>query len=65
MASAITSIVDYQVLPLDPRIEALQVAYIHKVVDTVQDLPNVLVRGGQRIVGDGGRRGPDARRLDH
>ena len=39
---AITSIVDYQVLPLDPRIEALQVAYIHKVVDTVQDFPNVL-----------------------
>jgi hypothetical protein len=38
----ITSIVDYQVLPLDPRIEELQVAYIHKVVDTVQDLPNVL-----------------------
>jgi hypothetical protein len=38
----ITSIVDYQVLPLDPRIEALQVAYIRKVVDTVHDLPNVL-----------------------
>jgi Family of unknown function (DUF6298) len=38
----ITSIVDYQVLPIDPRIEALQVAYIRKVVDTVQDLPNVL-----------------------
>jgi hypothetical protein len=38
----ITSIVDYQVLPLDPTVEALQVAFIHKVVDTVQDLPNVL-----------------------
>jgi hypothetical protein len=38
----ITSIVDYQVLPLDPRIEALQLAYIRKVIDTVHDLPNVL-----------------------
>ena len=38
----ITSIVDYQVLPLDPRIETLQSAYIQKVVDTVHDLPNVL-----------------------
>ena len=38
----INSIVDYQVLPLDPRVEALQQAYIHKVIDTVHDLPNVL-----------------------
>jgi hypothetical protein len=38
----ITSIVDYQVLPLDPRVEALQEAYIRKVIDTVHDLPNVL-----------------------
>ena len=38
----ISSIVDYQVLPLDPRIEALQRAYVRKVVDTVHDLPNVL-----------------------
>jgi hypothetical protein len=38
----IASIVDYQVLPLDPRIRALQEAYIRKVVDTVHDLPNVL-----------------------
>jgi hypothetical protein len=38
----ITSIIDYQVLPLDPRIEALQLAYIRKVIDTVHDLPNVL-----------------------
>jgi len=38
----ITSIVDYQVLPLDPRVQALQEAYICKVVDTVHDLPNVL-----------------------
>jgi hypothetical protein len=38
----ITSIVDYQVLPLDSRVEALQMAYIRKVIDTVHDLPNVL-----------------------
>src|SRR5215212_7657169 len=38
----IASIVDYQVLPLDPRVQALQEAYIRKVIDTVQDLPNVL-----------------------
>jgi hypothetical protein len=38
----ITSIVDYQVLPLDARVEALQQAYIRKVIDTVHDLPNVL-----------------------
>jgi hypothetical protein len=39
---SIASIVDYQVLPLDPRIQALQEAYIRQVVDTVHDLPNVL-----------------------
>ncbi len=39
---AISSIVDYQVLPLDSRVEALQQAYIRKVIDTVHDLPNVL-----------------------
>jgi hypothetical protein len=38
----IGSIVDYQVLPLDPRVQALQEAYIRKVVDTVGDLPNLL-----------------------
>ena len=38
----IGSIVDYQELPLDPTIEALQEAYIRHVVDTVHDLPNVL-----------------------
>jgi hypothetical protein len=38
----IRSIVAYQVLPLEPRVQALQEAYIRKVVDTVQDLPNVL-----------------------
>jgi hypothetical protein len=39
---AITSIVDYQVLPLDPQVQALQESYIRKVIDTVHDLPNVL-----------------------
>ncbi len=38
----ITSIVDYQVLPLDPAVQAFQDAYIRKVVETVGDLPNVL-----------------------
>ena len=39
---SVTSINDLQVLPLDPRIEAVQEAYITKVVDTLHDLPNVL-----------------------
>jgi hypothetical protein len=38
----IRSIIDYQVLPLEPRIQAIQEAYIRHVVDTVHDLPNVL-----------------------
>jgi hypothetical protein len=38
----IGSILDYQVLPLDPRVQALQEAYIAKVVDTLHDLPNLL-----------------------
>jgi hypothetical protein len=38
----INSILDYQVLPLDPRVQSLQDAYIRKVVDTLHDLPNVL-----------------------
>ena len=38
----IDSIVDYQVLPLDPRVQALQEAYVRKVVDTLHDLPNLL-----------------------
>jgi Family of unknown function (DUF6298) len=39
---SIASILDYQVLPLDPRVQALQEAYIDAVVDTLHDLPNVL-----------------------
>jgi hypothetical protein len=38
----IGSILDYQVLPLDPRAQQLQEAYLHKVVDTLGDLPNLL-----------------------
>ena len=38
----IASINDYQVLPLDPRVQTLQESYIRKVIDTVQDVPNVL-----------------------
>lgn len=39
---AIKSILDYEVLPLDPRVQELQEKYIHKVIDTLHDLPNVL-----------------------
>ncbi len=49
----ITSIVDYQVLPLDPRVEALQEAYIRKVIDTVHDLPNVLYEVANESSGGG------------
>jgi hypothetical protein len=38
----IDSILDYQVLPLDPRVQEIQEAYIRKVIDAVHDLPNVL-----------------------
>src|SRR6266498_842614 len=48
----ITSIIDYQVLPLDPRVQALQEAYVRKVVDTVQDLPNVLYEVANESSGD-------------
>jgi hypothetical protein len=39
---AIKSILDCQVLPLEPRVQELQEKYIHKVIDTLHDLPNVL-----------------------
>jgi hypothetical protein len=48
----ITSIVDYQVLPLPPDVRALQEAYIRKVVDTVGDLPNVLYEVANESSGD-------------
>lgn len=49
----ITSIVDYQVLPLDPGVRALQEAYIRQVVDTVHDLPNVLYEVANESSGGG------------
>ncbi|HUR01225.1 MAG TPA: hypothetical protein VM347_01680 [Nonomuraea sp.] len=49
----IRSILDYQVLPLDPGVGALQEAYIRKVVDTVQDLPNVLYEVANESSGGG------------
>jgi hypothetical protein len=48
----ITSIVDYQVLPLDPRVQAIQEAYLRNVVDTVHDLPNVLYEVANESSGD-------------
>jgi hypothetical protein len=48
----IGGIVDYMVLPLDPAVQALQEAYIHKVVDTVHDLPNVLYEVANEASGE-------------
>ena len=49
----IASINDYQVLPLDPGVQALQETYIRKVIDTVQDLPNVLYEVANESSGSG------------
>src|SRR5918993_4100944 len=49
----ITSIDDYQVLPLDPRVQTLQEAYIRHVIDTVHDLPNVLYEVANESSGGG------------
>jgi hypothetical protein len=49
----IASINDYQVLPLDPRVRALQEAYVRKVVDTVQDLPGILYEVANESSGGG------------
>ena len=49
----ITSIVDYQVLPLDPRVQEIQDAYIRRVVDTVHDLPGVLYEVANESSGGG------------
>jgi hypothetical protein len=49
----ITSLDDYQVLPLDPRVQQLQNAYIEKVIDTVHDLPNVLYEVANESSGGG------------
>jgi Family of unknown function (DUF6298) len=50
---AATSINDVQVLPLDPKVEAIEAAYIRKVVDTLHDLPNVLWEVANESTGDG------------
>jgi hypothetical protein len=49
----IASIVDHQVLPLDPRVKALEEAYIRRVVDTVHDLPNVMYEVSNESSGGG------------
>ena len=49
----IDSIRDYQVLPLHPRVQSLQEAYIRHVVDTVHDLPNVLWEVANESCGGG------------
>src|SRR5215216_1409073 len=51
--AGITSIVGYQVPPVDARVQAIQEAYIRKVVDTVQDLPNVLYEVANESSGGG------------
>jgi hypothetical protein len=60
----IRSIVDYQVLPLEPRVQALQEAYIKKVVDTVHDLPNVLYEVANESSGGGTLDGEMAKALN-
>lgn len=49
----VTSILDYQVLPLDPAVRSLQEAYIRRIVDTVNDLPNVLYEVANESCGGG------------
>jgi len=49
----ITSVDDCQVLPLDRGIQALEEAYIRQVIDTVQDLPNVLYEVANESPGGG------------
>jgi hypothetical protein len=48
-----SSIDDLQVLPLDPRVRAIQEAYVRRVVDTLHDLPNVLWEVANESTGDG------------
>jgi hypothetical protein len=48
----IASMIEYQVLPLAPTIQALQEAYLRKVVDSVHDLPNVLYEVANEASGD-------------
>jgi len=50
---AAASIDDLQVLPLGPQIQAIEEAFIHRVVDTLHDLPNVLWEVANESTGDG------------
>ena len=50
---AVESILDYQVLPLKPKVQELQEAYIRRVVDGVHDLPNVLYEAANESSGGG------------
>jgi hypothetical protein len=50
---SVASINDYQVLPLDPHIQALQEAYMRKVVDTTAHLPHVLYEVANEASGGG------------
>jgi hypothetical protein len=50
---SITSILDYQVLPLSKPVQELQEAYIKKVIDTLHDLPNVLYEVANESSGGG------------
>lgn len=50
---AARSIDDLQVLPLDPRVEAITRAYVERVVDTLHDLPNVLWEVANESAGGG------------
>jgi hypothetical protein len=49
----ITTLDDYQVLPLDPGVQALQEAYLRQVIDTVHDLSNVLYEVANESSGGG------------
>ena len=49
----ITSIKDYQSLPLDAKVQAIQEAYIRKVVDQLHDMPNVLWEVANEAAGGG------------
>jgi hypothetical protein len=60
----ISSIRDYQVLPLDRAVQALQEAYIRHVIDTVHDLPNVLYEVANESCGGGAADAEMAAMLD-
>jgi len=49
----VRSIVDYNVLPLEPTVQAFQETYIRKLVDVLHDLPNVLYEVANESSGGG------------